>query len=97
VKNVLGITNELSQTLQRKDQDIMNAMKLVEISKLRLLAMREDGRNSLFEEVSKFCAKNNIVVPNMDELYQPRSRQKAQGMKNSHYYRAELYYTVIDM
>ena len=46
-------------------------MKLVEISKLCLHSMKEDGRNSLFEEVYKFCAKNNIVLPNMDELYQP--------------------------
>jgi hypothetical protein len=97
MKNVLRIINELSQALQRKDQDILNAMKLVEISKLRLQAMREDGWNSLFEEVSKFCTKNNIVVPNMDELYQPRSRRKVQDMKNSHHYRVELYYTVIDM
>jgi hypothetical protein len=72
-------------------------MKLVEISKLRLQAMREDGWNSLFEEVSKFCVKNNIVVPNMDELYQPRSRRKAQSINNSHHHRVELYYTVIDM
>jgi hypothetical protein len=43
MKNVLGITNELSQALQQKDQDILNAMKLVEISKLRLQAMREYG------------------------------------------------------
>ncbi|XP_059429097.1 uncharacterized protein LOC132162896 [Corylus avellana] len=69
MKNVLEITKELSQSLQRKDQDILNAMKLVEISKLCLHAMREDGWNSLFEEVSKFCAENNIDVPNMDELY----------------------------
>ncbi|PKU62411.1 hypothetical protein MA16_Dca027460 [Dendrobium catenatum] len=27
--DILGITNELSQSLQRKDQDIENAMKLV--------------------------------------------------------------------
>jgi hypothetical protein len=33
MKSVLGITNELSQALQRKDQDILNAMKLVEVSK----------------------------------------------------------------
>ena len=51
----------------------------------------------IFEEVSKFCAKNNIVVPNMDELYQPQSRQKAQDVKNLHYYPVELYYTVINM
>jgi hypothetical protein len=49
MRNVLGITNKLSQVLQRKDQDILNAMKLVEISKLHLQTMREDGWNSLFE------------------------------------------------
>jgi hypothetical protein len=74
MKNVLGITNELSQALQRKDQDILNAMKLVEVSKQRLQAMREHGWNSLSKEVSVFCTNNNIVVPNMDDLYQPRSR-----------------------
>jgi hypothetical protein len=43
MKNVLGITNELSQALQRKDQDILNAMKLIKISKLRFHTMRKDG------------------------------------------------------
>ncbi|XP_058217411.1 uncharacterized protein LOC131328486 [Rhododendron vialii] len=33
VKNVMGITNELSITLQKKTQDIVNAMALVEMSK----------------------------------------------------------------
>jgi hypothetical protein len=72
-------------------------MKLVEVSKQRLQAMREEGWNSLFEEVYVFCAKNNIVVPNMDDVYQPRSWRKAQSMKNSQYYRVELYYTIIDI
>jgi hypothetical protein len=36
MKSVLGITNELSQALQRKDQDILNAMKFVEVSKQHL-------------------------------------------------------------
>ncbi|KAL4625418.1 hypothetical protein ACB092_05G024200 [Castanea dentata] len=58
--SVLGISNELSQALQRKDQDIVNAMKLVDISKQRLQVMRDDGWNSLLEEVSAFCEKNNI-------------------------------------
>jgi len=97
MKSVLEITNELSQALQRKDLDILNAMKLVEVSKQRLLAMREEGWSFLFEEVSVFCAKNNIIVPNMDDMYQLRSRRKTQRMKNSQNYRLELYYTVIDM
>ena len=32
MSSMLGITNELSKGLQRKDQDIVNAMKLVKIS-----------------------------------------------------------------
>ena len=33
MKNILGITNELSITLQNKIQDIVNAMTLVKVSK----------------------------------------------------------------
>ncbi|XP_075633788.1 uncharacterized protein LOC142606298 [Castanea sativa] len=95
MRGVLGISNELSQALQRKDQDIVNAMKLVDISKQRLQVMRDDGWNSLLEEVSAFCEKNNIDVPDMDDFYQPRPRRKAQNMKNSHHYQVELFYTVI--
>jgi hypothetical protein len=29
MRYILGVSNELSQALQRKDQDIVNAMKLV--------------------------------------------------------------------
>jgi hypothetical protein len=53
MKSVLEITNELFQALQTKDQDILNTMKLVKVSRQRLQAMREEGWNFLFEEV--FC------------------------------------------
>ncbi|XP_025692391.1 uncharacterized protein [Arachis hypogaea] len=36
MKNILGVTNELSQAVQRNDQDIVNAMALVKVSKQRL-------------------------------------------------------------
>ena len=36
MKNILGITNELSIALQNKNQDIVNAMDLVKVSKQRL-------------------------------------------------------------
>ena len=54
--------------------------------------MRDDGWNSLLEEVSAFIAKNNIDVPNVDALYQPPSWRKAQNMKNSHHYFVELFF-----
>ena len=43
MKKLLGITNELSQALQRKDQDIVNAMNLVRICKLQLQMLRDSG------------------------------------------------------
>ena len=33
IRAILGITNDLSQALQRKDHDIVNAMNLVKIRK----------------------------------------------------------------
>jgi hypothetical protein len=99
MRSLLGVSNELSQALQRKDQDIVNAMKLVRMSKERLQIMRENGWSSLLDEVSTFCGINEIVVPNMDDIFlaRGRSRRKAHGMTNLHYYRVELFYAIIDM
>ena len=59
LKNILGIQNDLSLTLQRKDQDIVNAMNIVKIAKNQLQPMREDGWSSLLDEVSLFCVKHD--------------------------------------
>lgn len=40
---ILGITYELSNALQQKEHDIVNAMTLVKISKEKLQEMRESG------------------------------------------------------
>ena len=99
MRTILGITNELSKALQRKDQDIVNAMILVDVSKQRLQTMRESGWDVFLVQVSSFCAKQNISVPNMDNVFlaQGRSRRKAQERTNLHHYRVGLFYTVIDM
>ncbi|XP_058753516.1 uncharacterized protein LOC131626697 [Vicia villosa] len=74
--SILGISNELSQALQRKDQDIVNAMKLVDITKQRLQALRDDGWKYLVDEVTLFCNMHDIHIPNMDDIYFPgRSRR----------------------
>ncbi|ESR60034.1 hypothetical protein CICLE_v10017601mg [Citrus x clementina] len=99
MRNILGATDELSQALQRKDQDIVNAMNLVRLCKLQLQTMRQSGWNSLIDEVTFFCAKHDIDVPNMDDMFvdRGRSRRKAQEITNLHRYRVELYYAVLDM
>jgi hypothetical protein len=42
MKNILGITNELLLALQKKIEDIVNAMTLVKMFKQRLQTMRDD-------------------------------------------------------
>ena len=61
MRSILEITNDLSQALQRKDQDIVNAMNLVQVSKERLQLMRDSGWNSIMEEVSSFVSKIKLV------------------------------------
>ena len=99
MRNVLGVTNELSKALQRKDQDIVNAMSLVKVCKQRLQIMRDSVWDSLFDEVSLFCQERNIDIPNMDDIYraQGRSRRRVQKVTNLHQFRVGLFYSVIDM
>ncbi|XP_022883677.1 uncharacterized protein LOC111400497 [Olea europaea var. sylvestris] len=42
MRSVLRFSNELSKALQRKDQDIVNAMQLVRLCKRRLQIMRDE-------------------------------------------------------
>ena len=98
MKNILGITNELSIVLQEKNQDIVTAMTLVKVSKQRLQVMRDDEWESLLIEVSSFCSKHDIPIPNMDEIFVVRrSQRKTPQITTLHHYRVDLFYTVIDM
>ena len=98
MKSILGITNDLSQALQRKDQDIVNAMAYVRVSKSRLQMMRENGWEFLLGTVSLFCGRHDIDIPNMEDLFvvRGRSRRNTEEMTNLHHYRFELLNTVID-
>ncbi|CAN1224432.1 Zinc finger MYM-type protein 1 [Linum perenne] len=82
---VLAITNELSIALQRKDQDIVNAIQLVRVAKLRLQVL--------------FCNKENIHIPSMNDVFvlPGRSRRNSQHVTNLHHYQVEVFYTVVDM
>nr|XP_016485075.1 PREDICTED: zinc finger MYM-type protein 1-like [Nicotiana tabacum] len=66
---LLAIINELNIALQRKDQDIVNAMKLVGFAKRQLQVMREFKWESLIDNASSFCSKHDIVIPEMDKNY----------------------------
>ncbi|KDO37238.1 hypothetical protein CISIN_1g048081mg, partial [Citrus sinensis] len=51
-----------------KDQDILNAIKLVEICKKNLQMMKDDGWDSLLCEISSFYLKHDIDVPDMNDV-----------------------------
>ncbi|XP_034205316.1 uncharacterized protein LOC117619459 [Prunus dulcis] len=98
MKAILGLTNDVSQALQKKDQEIVNAMALVKSCKEKLHWMRNNGFDALVEEVSSFCDKHHIDVPNMDEAFvlPGRSMRNAPIKTNRHHYRVELFIYVID-
>ncbi|PIA24877.1 hypothetical protein AQUCO_16300001v1 [Aquilegia coerulea] len=96
--NLLGMINDLSKTLQRKDQDIVNVLSLLKVCKERLQRMRECGWDSLFVKVSTFCTKHGINVPQMEAkfVYHGRSRRNAEVTTDLHYYQVRLFYRCIN-
>ena len=65
----MGVTNELSIVLQKKNQNILDAITLVNMSKKRLQMMRDNEWESLLVEVLLFCDKHDIPILNMDEIF----------------------------
>ncbi|XP_070036030.1 uncharacterized protein [Nicotiana tomentosiformis] len=98
MRDVLGITNELNTSLQKKEQNIENAILLVEVAKRRLQKLREEEWDSLIDKVSAFCVKYNILIPNFDDLYvnSRRSRRKVADYTILHHYRVDIFFKIID-
>nr|XP_016459271.1 PREDICTED: uncharacterized protein LOC107782848 [Nicotiana tabacum] len=95
---ILAITNELNVAFQKKEQDIANAMILVRVAKDRLQLLREKGWASLIDEVSKFCIKYDILIPNFDEPYVILgiSRRRVAECNFFHHYHAVVLCKIID-
>jgi len=86
--HLLGLTDSLSMALQRRDQDILNAISLVKSTKRKLQEFRVDGWNSLMIKISSFCEKHDIEKLNMDEDFvDSRKQKKKTGITNMHHYK----------
>ncbi|XP_060171535.1 uncharacterized protein LOC132602784 [Lycium barbarum] len=95
---VLMMTNELSSSLQRMDQDIVNAMGLLALTKQRLQKMRDSEFELLMDDVSSFCDKYDIIILKMDASYFPgRSKRRSLDLTYSHHLRVDIFYAVIDL
>ncbi|XP_057719939.1 uncharacterized protein LOC130934381 [Arachis stenosperma] len=54
MKEIIGITNKLCQTLQQKSQDILNAMHLISSTKSLIQQLRDSSWGALLKKVSSF-------------------------------------------
>lgn len=95
---ILGYTNDLSLCLQRRDQDILNALSLVNVAKNRMQQLRSDGWNVFLQKVTLFCNKYGIHVLAMDGNYVPfgRSARFIPVQTNDDHFRREVYIGIID-
>uniref|UniRef100_A0A7N0RAE9 Zinc finger MYM-type protein 1-like n=1 Tax=Kalanchoe fedtschenkoi TaxID=63787 RepID=A0A7N0RAE9_KALFE len=89
----------LNNALQRKDQDIIDAMTLVSPTKKQLQNLRSDGWEDFLSRVTSFCVKHDIEVPDMDGYYFPpgRARRFFKKVKNIHRFQVEMFLSVIDL
>ncbi|XP_023769031.1 uncharacterized protein LOC111917599 [Lactuca sativa] len=57
MKEIIGIIDKLCQTLQQKSIDIVNALSLVSATKILIQKLRDEGWQSLLDQVVSFCEK----------------------------------------
>ncbi|XP_047979188.1 uncharacterized protein LOC125221103 [Salvia hispanica] len=96
---IFGYTNNLCLALQRRDQDIINAMRLVSLTKSQLHKMREDGWEIHLDKVISFCNNHGIVVPDLVAYYVPHGRSKSfvQQVSYRYHFRIDVFIEVIDL
>ena len=96
MKHLLGLIQPLSCALQQRDQDILNAVFMIENVKESLRSFREFGWDTFLQEVNDFCGANDISITNMDDDAPKRIRMRnGSNIKNYHHYRVEIFCQVI--
>ncbi|XP_057798956.1 uncharacterized protein LOC131014828 [Salvia miltiorrhiza] len=96
---IFGYTNYLCVALQKIDQNIVNVVSLVSLSKQLLQKTRGCGSETLLDKVTSLCTKYGIVVPDMEASYMPlgRSRRFVQQETNLQHFRIQIFVGVIDL
>ena len=96
---LLGKTNDLSQCLQRKDQNIVLAVGLIGATLRNISEVCDNGWEELFDEVKTFCNQHNIIVPKMDDTITVRGRSRGRGgqlVTYYHHFKNEIFIVVYD-
>ncbi|XP_076932369.1 uncharacterized protein LOC143597876 [Bidens hawaiensis] len=99
IKEVMGRTNILSYSLQKKSQDILNAIELVKVTKDDLNDFRNNKWDSFLTDVTSFFNKHQVDIPDMNAPYTStryRPRKKDNQVTFEHYYRVDLFKATVD-
>ncbi|XP_073138885.1 uncharacterized protein [Henckelia pumila] len=69
-------TSSQAEVLQKKSQVIFTAMRFVYTTKNVLQSLREDGWEEFLQEVTTFCSKHDVYVPDFNSSYRHNSEMQ---------------------
>ncbi|XP_071708991.1 uncharacterized protein [Rutidosis leptorrhynchoides] len=104
INEIMGMTDTLSQALQKKSQDIGNAIvtpsiQLVSATKEKLNNFRNYGWSYLLKQVITFSEKHQVDIPDFNALYKS-TRYRPRGHDNQvsveHYYKVDIFICTLD-
>ncbi|XP_078438633.1 uncharacterized protein LOC144709105 [Wolffia australiana] len=99
---VLTVTNTLSVSLQKKDQDLVNACAMIKSPKLEIQSVRDEGFPGILDRLVAFSLLHGIVVPSLEEQWQPSGRRtrgrlpQSRELSYKDHYRLEVFIPVLD-
>ena len=78
-------------------QDIVNAMDDVATTKKLIQNLRDHGWSSLISDVTSFCKKQDIAIPDLNAFYADYIRSHAQNeLTVEHHYRYDIFTVAVD-
>ncbi|XP_071916289.1 uncharacterized protein [Coffea arabica] len=99
MKDIVEITHLFCIALQRKSQDILNAMYLVSSITKLLKNFRDSGWDDFLVTVKLFFEQHQIDIPCMNAQYiarRGRSRSHHDEINVEHYYQMDIFLATID-
>ena len=100
MRQIMEITEQLGQAVQKKTQDIVNAVRLVQSTKILLQEMRsDDGWETFVCKFVEFCVNHEMNIPDMEGTYilrGGRARRQPNHFTNDQYFRVEIFRATID-
>jgi hypothetical protein len=100
MREIMEIIEQLGQDIQKKTQDIVNVVRLVQSTKILLEKMRsDDGWGTFIDQVIEFCMVHEINVPDFEAIYilrGGRARRQPNHFTHEHYFRVEIFRATID-